>query len=330
MTYLAAGEQNGTHRRGDGANAEIHADHDAELNGVHPEGLADGQEDGSEDQHCRGWVHKGAHDEQDDVHQDQNDILVAGEGQDAVGNEIGQTGESHDPRHDGGQTDHQGDDAGHLSGFQNDAGQIFQSEALVNQAQNGSVSHSHGRSLGCGEHTAQNTANDDDDEQQAGNGIQNGLQRLLAGNALFDDIALFLCCDTCDHHDDNTPQDAGKITCREQSSHGNAACNGGVDDHQVRRRNQHSGGSGGNVDGSTVYRIITFFFLHGADGAAHGGSSGSTGTGDGTEQHIGDDVGLGQCTRHPACNGFCHIHKALCNAAVVHQVARQNEEGNGD
>ena len=110
MAHLAAGEQDGTHRRGDGADAQVHADHDAELDGVHPEGLADGQEDRGENQDGGGGVHEGADDQQDDVHQGEDEVLVAGEGEDAVGDQVGQTGEGHDPGHDGGQADHQGDE----------------------------------------------------------------------------------------------------------------------------------------------------------------------------------------------------------------------------
>ena len=50
FSYLYTYEKGGSHRRRDGTDTQVKDHHDTEMNGVHPQCLADGQEDGGEDQ----------------------------------------------------------------------------------------------------------------------------------------------------------------------------------------------------------------------------------------------------------------------------------------
>ena len=154
----------------------------------------------------------------------------------------GRAVEGHHPGHDGGQADHQRDDAGHLGGFQDDPRQVLEGEALVDQAQHGGIGHGHGGGLGGGEHALHDAHDDDDDEQQGGNGVQHGLESLPDCIGFLDDIAALFRADAGQRHDHDAPDDPGQVARHEQRRHGHAARDGGVDDHQVGGRDQHPGG----------------------------------------------------------------------------------------
>ena len=114
LAHLAAGEQDRADRRSDGADAQVIGHHDAEVDGAYAKAFAHRQEDGGKDQDHRGGIHERAHDQDNDVHHDQDHIFVAGEGQDAAADQVRDAGKGHAPGHDGGKADHEGDDAGHF------------------------------------------------------------------------------------------------------------------------------------------------------------------------------------------------------------------------
>ena len=101
----------------------------------------------------------------------------------------------------------------------------------------------------------------------------------------------------------------------------------GVEDQRTRRRNQDSGGGRADVDRRGVVGIVTLIRFQGGEDRAHGGGSGNRGAGHRAEEHVGKDVGSGQVAGNPAHQESCQAHQALGNAALVHDVAAQGEEG---
>ena len=77
--HLDAHEQRVAHWGRDVADAEVVHEDKAEMDGMHPEALADGQEQRGEDQDGRGDVHKRACHQKDGVHDEEDDVLIAGQ-----------------------------------------------------------------------------------------------------------------------------------------------------------------------------------------------------------------------------------------------------------
>ena len=56
-----------SHRRRDGADGQVHDNHDAKLDGVHSQALYNGKENRRKYEQGRGHVHKGSHNQQQNV-----------------------------------------------------------------------------------------------------------------------------------------------------------------------------------------------------------------------------------------------------------------------
>ena len=67
LADAAANEQAGADGRSDGADTQVHDEHDAELDIAHADAAGDGQEDRGEDQNGRSQVQEHAHDQQEAV-----------------------------------------------------------------------------------------------------------------------------------------------------------------------------------------------------------------------------------------------------------------------
>mgnify|MGYP005788702255 CR=1 FL=1 len=134
----------------------------------------------------------------------------------------------------------------------------------------------------------------------------------------------------CQSHHAQAPQDAGHISGHEQGRYRNTSGHGGVDDHQVGWGDQHACGGRGNVDRRAELGIIPFLFLQRPHGPADGSGSRRAGAGDGAEHHVGHHVGLSQGPGHPSGQDLCHVHQTDGDPAVIHDIAGQDEEGDGD
>ena len=201
-------------------------------------------------------------------------------------------GVGHNVAHDTGNADKVLDNGSGLDRGEDDAGQVLDGDVSVDEAEDQSVSNSDCRTLGCGEDTAQNTADNDDDHQQAGDTIPESLQGVLESVVLIGDVAALLCHNACNDHNSKTPEDTGNVACHEQSCNRNRTGDGGVDDHDVGGGDHHTGRAGGDVTYSDVLIGVACFLLHGAKDAAHGDSSCNAGAGHCAEEHVCNDVGL--------------------------------------
>ena len=300
------------------------------MDGVHPEGLDDGQEQRGKDQDRGGDVHEGACDQQDHVHDEQDDHGVIGDAQQRGGHGLRDLQEGHDPAQNVGHADQKDHHAAHLGAFHHDVPEFFPGNVAVADAQDQGVDHGDGRALGGAENAGDDAADDHDDQGQGGDGLQGGLAQVgpaeFAGGAF---IALLAGDDDGHHHAAQRPDDAGQVAGHEQRGHRGAARGQGVSDQCVGRGDQQAGGGrsavGGGAQGFVIALLLLAFQHHRADG----GSRGRSRTGNGAEQRIGAHVGHQQGAGQLAQNRHDEIDQPLGDAALVHQVARQDEERDG-
>ena len=234
---------------------------------------------------------------------------------------------AHDVAHDAGHADEVLNDRGGLDAAPDDLGQILDSDVAVDEAEDQGVENSDSGALGRGEDTAEDTADNDDDHQQAGNAVPQGLEDELCVVLFGADIAALLGHDASDDHAAETPEDAGDVACHEQSRDGNGTGDGGVDDHDVAGRDHHAGRAGGDVADRYVFIGVAVFLLHGSEDAAHCDSRGNAGAGHCAEEHVSDDVGLSQCAGQTVRNELCAADETAGDTAGVHDVAGEHEEG---
>lgn len=88
------------------------------MHGVHPQGLADRQEDRGEDQAGRRHVHECADDQEQDIDDEEDHIPVVADSQHGLGHGRRYPRKCHDPAHDTGHADKENDDTGHLRAVQ--------------------------------------------------------------------------------------------------------------------------------------------------------------------------------------------------------------------
>ena len=236
-------------------------------------------------------------------------------------------GVSHNKGHGGGSGDQEQDDTGSFGGIQQDLQEALERDALVDDGEDQTVQNCDASALGSGEDTGNDTADNDDDEQQRGHSVPNGLADALALIITGSFHACLFGADKGNQHAAQAHQDAGNVTSHEQGGDGNTASNGGVNNECGGGRDQQAGGGGSNVGCCRVSGVIAVFFLNGADATAHGGSSSNGGTGQCAEQHVAQDVGLCHGAGDLANEQLGKVDQALGNTAVVHDVASQDEEG---
>ena len=209
-----------------------------------------------------------------------------------------------------------------------DPGQILHRDVAVNKAQNQRVGNRDRRALGGGEDAAEDTADDDDDHQQAGDAVPERLQNELGRIVFGAGVAPLLCHDACHDHAGETPQNPGDIARHEQRGNGNGTGHRRIDDHDVARGDHHARRTRGNVADRDVFIGIALFLLQRSENTAHGHRRGNAGARHGAEEHVRDDVGLGQRAGQTVRHQLGTADKPAGDAARVHQVAGQDKEGN--
>src|SRR5699024_5782406 len=145
--------------------------------------------------------HKGAGNEQNQVHDEQDDDGVIGDAQQHRGNRLGDLQEGHNPAQDVGHANEEQHHAAHFGALHHNIPEGLPGDVAVADDQNQRVDHGNGGALCGAEHTGHNTANDHHDQRQGGQRLQGGLAQggpaELAGGAF---VALFLGQDNRHHH----------------------------------------------------------------------------------------------------------------------------------
>ena len=323
MANAAADEQAGANRRRDGADAQVHDQHEAEVHVAHADAAGDRQEDRREDQHGRRQIQEHAHDQQEDVHDQQQHIAVAGNAHEHLGDGRRDTRVGHDVGHDGGGRDQEQDRRAALHRVSQQVVEGLEVHLTIDDRQQAAVqAHDHA-GLGRREDAAQDAAHDDDDRQQRRNRVDDDLER----GVLFLDrggLVALLEREVDGHRDDRDAQQrTGQIAAHEQRRDGDAAGGDGVKDQRTGRRNQNAGRRRADVDRSGVVRIIALVRLQRAHDGAHRRGRRNGGAGNRAEEHVRQHVGGRQIARHLAHQQARQTHQALGDAALVHDVAAQ-------
>lgn len=301
-SHFDADEEGCADRRGDGADAEVEDHEDTKVDGADAQGLYDGKEDGGKDQAGGRHIHEGADNQEDNVDDQKDHVLISGQSQQAGGYRRWNTGEGHDPGHDGRGGDQEDNDAGHLSGIQKNFGDILNLDGAVNEGENQAVDNSDDRALGCGEDAGDNTADDNDDQHERGDRLKQDLAGFPGGEMLTVAVTELSCGEVDQNHAGETPENAGDVAGHKEGGYRSPTGYQGVGDHDIGWGDQKTGGSSRNVGRGGEVGVITLFFLNGADDRAHGGSGSGAGTGDSPEEHVGDNIGLSQGAGRAAGN----------------------------
>lgn len=228
MADAAADEQNRANRRGDVAQAHVEDQHNAELDLRHAKVHSNGQENRGEDQDSWGDVHEHADNQQDDIHEQEDDVLVAGQAHQAIGDGCRDAGVGHNEGHGGGGRNQEQDDAGRFGGVEQDVKEAFEVDALIDDGKNQAVENCDACALCGGKDTGDDAADDNDDQQQAGHGVPHGLQHALALVKAGGLHTGLFCADERNDHAAQAHQDAGNVTGHKQGRDGDTARDSGV------------------------------------------------------------------------------------------------------
>ena len=265
------------------------------MYGIHAQRLADGKENRGEDKAGRRHVHKGSHNQQQNVDNKKNHIAVGADSQHGLRYSGGDAGEGHDPAHDAGYSDKEDDNACHLCAVQKNLRQLPQPDGLVKEdGQDHAVYHGYHASFGGRENAGNDAANDNNNHEQTRDGLEKYLHLLRTCITFGAAVSFLPGKEVNDHHTRKSPEYARNIACHEKGCHGGAAADQGKGNHYIAGGNQKAGGSCGNVGCRGKVPVISFLLLDGADDGSHGRSSRCTGAGNGSKEHVGHGIGVGQ------------------------------------
>ena len=267
---------------------------------LHP----DGQDDGGQHQDQAGHLDQAAQAQHQDVEQDQNDDLVAGNGE--------QTGSDHGGDAQVGQQI--GECAGHTQqdqhlaqSFNNvckDVGDVTELEALVDEQADAQRPHNGSSSgLGGGKDTGDNADDHEHHSQHAPDGVEERLDAVLQVELAGDrDVHLLGVVVGVDHQHD-AQHSAGHVAGHEQLADGNGGDTGSSqreDDHVLRRGNQNAFNGGCHGQAGRELAVIALLFHHLDLDGAQRGTVGRRRTGDAAKEEGGHHVDHGSTAMHPA------------------------------
>ena len=96
-------------------------------------------------------------------------------------------------------------------------GDFFQFDGFIaKQGEQQAVYNGHNGTFGCGEHTADDAADDNDNEQQRRDSLQDGVNGLLKGKGSLAAVAVLFGKEVDYDHAGQTPQDTGQVAGHEQ------------------------------------------------------------------------------------------------------------------
>ena len=215
-----------------------------------------------------------------------------------------------------------------------EAHQIAYFNALVNEQRNqNGVEHRNHSGLGGGEEAGVNAAQNDHGAQQSGQAFQEQGHKAVGTQLVhfcLDTAAVFALGHAVEHgvnHQEGTDHDAGEHAAQEQIARGNA---GG-------QRIQNKRNAGGNDNAQTACNrdqtgcpgfIITQIDHKGNAHGTHSGGGGGAGAGNSAVEQAGEDNGTGHAAGDLAYKVSKEVKQLAGNAALRHDHAAQNEQGN--
>lgn len=316
------------HGRRDLSHGQVDRHHDAEPDGIPVKVGHDGEHEGQKNVINGDGVQQHACQQQDDVDHQQHNPLVVRQGE-----QHGRTffHQAHGGGHPGikARAGHHNHDhgCGPHAGGKNFEQHVQAVDGAVNEhAHEQAIEHGHSRGLGGREHAAVNAAENDHRRHYAPEGLAQGLAHRLA--ALFAPVALFARNDQHRAHDEQGHNDAGDKARREQRRYrdiGHAA----VDDEGDARRNDDGQTRGHGNRGRGKGFVIARHGHAGDQDQAQRGHRGRAGAAYRSPEGSHGHGSHGQAAGHGAGQGFHQGHNARRDARAFHDIARQDEEGDG-
>ncbi len=196
------------------------------------------------------------------------------------------------------------------------------------QAHQQRVEHGHHRGLGGREDAAVDAAEDDHRHQQGPARLQRGAAHRQAAVAIVPAQSLEAAPQVHEEHQHAADEQARHHAGDEQLADGHLGGHteqdhgdGGRDHHAQLRR-------GGLQRGRVTGRVTVLDERRDEDGA-DGEGGGHGGARDRREDHAGEHAGHGQAALHAAHQRLGEVDQAARDAARFHEVAREDEEGDG-
>ena len=300
------------------------------MDDVDAHALGDRPQNGDQ-QNCDGGAfHEGAEDQQDDGHDQAEQGLVQVHGDDQLHQSSGSTGEGEHPGECGGSCDDEQDHGSALSRLHQDGDQVGDLDLLVDEHTGDESPHAgHSSGLGSGQQAGVDAAQDDNRGHQSRHSLQEDLADLTGGMLGLSLGPLFLVSIVQSFQDqDDHDQDADDHALAEHVGDGRTG-QGAVQHHDDGRGNDRAQAAGDDQQtGGAVLRVALLDHVsvqHGADSNDGCGS----GTGQSSEEGTGDDQSHAHAAADVADEAVCKVDDTTGNAAAGHQVAGQDEEGNG-
>lgn len=324
-------EDIGAEGRRNGGQAAVEAHHQTEVDDVDPQGANHRGQQRRNDDHGRHGVHKAADDQKQDVAQDKEHVLVAGEGE----QQLGQLGWNSLPGHIvaeqvRGAEDHHDRGRG-VHRLQQDLRQLPQFQFLVDElAHKDGVEGHHYAALGGGaDAEAQQHDQAEGQEQRPQCGKEQAHQ-LLARHHLISaaHIAPLLGDHIVQNHERNRQQDTGEVARRQQAPNGALAHAGKQDQVDSGRDDGGDAGRGGGNGRGIGLAVAVFQHLRHKDLALHGAVR-RAGAGDTAHQGGDQNVHMAQAAGEMPHQTIRKLHQLLGNAGVVHDAASGDEKGDG-
>ena len=313
--------------RRDVSDAQVIYQNQTELYRIHSKSLDNRKEQRGKDQNGRCNIHKGTCDQQDHVHDQKNDHWILGQSQKRCRDSLRNLSKGHNPSQNIGNADKEYHHTAHLCALHHDVPQRFQCNIAVADAQDQSVDHGDGRALCCRKDTCDDAADDHDDQGQRRNRSQGADPEIFPVKfARKPFVALFLCNNNGNDHTADGPDNSRHIPCHEQGSYGRSACCKRISDQRIGRRDQKAGWCGCAVGGSAQRLVVALLLLAFFHHASHCCCGSGCRSGDCAEQSVGSYIGYQKGARHFAQDRHNKVYQPLGDAALIHQVARQNKE----
>ena len=301
------------------------------MDEVDAEGLGDRDKERGEDvQRARG-VQEAAGYEQQDVDDDEEDYRAAagevgqragdGEVQAAAGEDVGEHAGRRGDEEDGG---------GGAGRVDDDGLELLEPDGLVDEdAYHEAIHDAHGRGLGRGEDAAVDAAEDDDGHQEAPEGLLEGDPAVMpAGLGQLDEVGL--AAEDKGRGDEARAHDeAGDDARLEEVADADAGGNRAVDDEGDAGRDDDADSAGAGHEGRGETGAVPGADHAGNHDEAEGRDGGRAGAGDGGEEAGDDDADNREAAAQVADAGFGEVDEALGYLRLVHDVAGEDEVGDG-
>ena len=181
------------------------------------------------------------------------------------------------------------------------------------------------------EDAAEDAADDDDDGGEAGERLPGDAERVAQRHELALGVAAPGRDDEGEHHQRQADHDAGDDAGHEQLRDRDGAAGGvGIDDRVVARRDDDALGraADGQVDGEMV--VVALLLHHRDHDRADRRGIGDGRAGDAAEEHRGEDIDHRQAAAHEADEDVGEGDQPARHAALGHQRAGEDEEGDGE